>query len=348
MSSTEQSIEINVPVRTAYNQWTQFEEFPQFMEGVREVRQLDDKRTHWRAMIGGKEKEWDADIVEQEPDRRVAWRSTSGTPNGGTVTFEPLDAGRTRVTLRLEYEPEGALESIGDALGLVGGRVHGDLTRFKQFIEARGTETGAWRGEIQGGQTPREGDATRAVGGQRVGAGSQTGMAASDRSEMGRGEGGTRGGSAFDAGNPAGARPMGGATDRGGVMDVGGTGGTGGTTGAMDVSAPGGGAIGGSSRGMTPEIHGSGPGAGGMSISPTGPKPDIGSTGRRDVSGGVDFGASGSTDSGAMRSEGTRGRNALGDTSDTGSLGDAGTTALDPRDTSDKRTQCDNNSKTDG
>ena len=145
MSRIEKSIDVNVPVHTAYNQWTQFESFPQFMEGVEDVQQLDDKRLHWRAQIGGKQKEWDAEIVEQQPDRRVAWRSLDGAPNDGVVTFEPIDADRTRVTLALDYEPEGFLENVGDALGFVSGRVQGDLKRFKEFIESRGAETGAWR-----------------------------------------------------------------------------------------------------------------------------------------------------------------------------------------------------------
>jgi uncharacterized protein (TIGR02271 family) len=152
MSNIEKSIDVHVPLHTAYNQWTQFEEFPHFMEGIEEVRQLDDKRLHWRAEIGGKNKEWDAEIIEQTPDRRVAWRSTSGAPNDGIVTFQPIDANTTRVTLALDYAPEGFLENVGDALGFVSGRVEGDLKRFKEFIEARGAETGAWRGEVHGGQ----------------------------------------------------------------------------------------------------------------------------------------------------------------------------------------------------
>jgi uncharacterized membrane protein len=152
MAFTEKSIEVDVPVRTAYNQWTQFEEFPQFMEGVQKVKQLDDKRLHWHAKVAGKEEQWDATITEQTPDRMVAWRSTSGAPNGGQVTFESLGANRTRVTARMEYEPEGVVEKAGDALGFMDRRVQGDLKRFKEFIEGRGTESGAWRGEIHGGQ----------------------------------------------------------------------------------------------------------------------------------------------------------------------------------------------------
>ena len=149
MASIQESIEVNVPVRIAYNQWTQFEEFPRFMEGVKEVRQLDDKRLHWKAEIAGKMKEWDAEITEQRPDERVAWRSTSGARNAGVVTFHRLADRRTRVMLQLEYEPEGFTESAGDAVGVVGSRVARDLGRFKDFIETRQRETGAWRGEVK-------------------------------------------------------------------------------------------------------------------------------------------------------------------------------------------------------
>jgi uncharacterized membrane protein len=150
MESITKTIDVNVPVRTAYNQWTQFEEFPRFMEGVEQVHQINDKQLHWRASIGGKQKEWEAVITEQTPDRQVAWRSTTGAHNAGTVSFQPIDANSTRVTLRLDYDPEGFIENVGDKLGLVSGRVEGDLKRFKQFIESRGQETGAWRGEIHG------------------------------------------------------------------------------------------------------------------------------------------------------------------------------------------------------
>lgn len=155
MAFAEKSIEINVPIRTAYNQWTQFESFPQFMEGVQDVRQLDDKRLRWRARVGGKEETWEADIVEQTPDQVIAWRSTSGAENAGRVTFIPLDANRTRVTVRLDYGPQGVVESAGDALGFMDRRVEGDLQRFKKFIEERDIATGAWRGEIHGGQVDR-------------------------------------------------------------------------------------------------------------------------------------------------------------------------------------------------
>jgi len=149
MSNIEQSIDVNVPVHTIYNQWTQFEEFPRFMEGVEEIRQLDDKRLHWRTNVGGKEKEWDAVITEQIPDQRIAWKNTTGTKNAGVVTFHHISDKTTRVMLQLEYDPEGIIENVGDAIGIVSSRVRGDLKRFKEFIEARGSETGAWRGKVE-------------------------------------------------------------------------------------------------------------------------------------------------------------------------------------------------------
>jgi uncharacterized membrane protein len=147
MSTIEKSIDVAVPVRTAYNQWTQFESFPQFMEGVQQVRQLDDTHVQWTAEIGGISREWEAEIVDQTTDERVTWRSTDGTTNRGTVSFAPQAPG-TRVTLRLEFEPEGIVEKVGDVLGVVERRAQGDLERFKTFIEARGVESGGWRGEV--------------------------------------------------------------------------------------------------------------------------------------------------------------------------------------------------------
>jgi uncharacterized membrane protein len=149
MSTIERSIEINVPVKAAYNQWTQFEEFPKFMEGVKQVRQLDNTHLHWKADIGGKEKEWDAEITEQIPDERIAWTSRSGAFNAGVVTFHRLSDAKSKVMLQLQYEPEGVVENVGDAVGMVSQRVQGDLERFKSFIEGRGQETGAWRGTVQ-------------------------------------------------------------------------------------------------------------------------------------------------------------------------------------------------------
>ncbi|MDB6151171.1 MAG: cyclase/dehydrase [Chthoniobacter sp.] len=149
MERIEKSVEVQTPVSIAYNQWTQFEEFPKFMQGIEEVRQLDEKRLFWRASIWGQTPEWEAEILEQIPDRRIAWRSVTGHPNAGAVSFEALGPDRTRVTLALDYEPLGAVEKLGDMLGLLSARVEGDLERFREFIETRGAETGAWRGEIR-------------------------------------------------------------------------------------------------------------------------------------------------------------------------------------------------------
>jgi uncharacterized membrane protein len=154
MSVVEHEIEVDVPVRVAYDQWTQFESFPEFMEGVKRVVQKDDATLEWNAEIAGKDKTWTADIVEQLPDQRIAWRSTSGAPNSGIVTFQPRGES-TLVTLRLEAEPEGALESAGDSLGFLDRQVQGDLKRFKEYVEQRGAPTGAWRGEIRGGEVDR-------------------------------------------------------------------------------------------------------------------------------------------------------------------------------------------------
>ena len=151
MASVVESIDVEVPVSTAYNQWTQFEEFPKFMEGVESVTQIDDTHLHWVAEVAGKHKEWDAEITEQHPDERVAWNSISGAPNAGVVTFHRLDDRTTRVTLQMDVEPEDAVESAGTALGFLQRRVKGDLERFKEFIEGRGVETGAWRGEVEAG-----------------------------------------------------------------------------------------------------------------------------------------------------------------------------------------------------
>jgi uncharacterized membrane protein len=149
MSTVQKSVEVEVPVREAYNQWTQFEEFPSFMEGVEEVRQVDDTHLHWKAEVAGDDLEWDAEITEQTPDERIAWKSTNGATNAGVVTFHRLDDGKTKVNLQLDYEPEGAAEKAGDLLGLLDGRVKGDLERFKELIESRGTASGAWRGEVK-------------------------------------------------------------------------------------------------------------------------------------------------------------------------------------------------------
>jgi uncharacterized membrane protein len=151
MATIEQSIEVEVPVRTAYNQWTQFEEFPKFMDGVEQVRQLDDRHLHWVAAFGGSHHEWDAEITEQVPDERVAWRNTDGKENAGVVTFHKLDDTRSKIMVQMDFVPEGIKEKLGEALGAPERRVKGDLERFKELIESRGHETGAWRGEV-----PRE------------------------------------------------------------------------------------------------------------------------------------------------------------------------------------------------
>lgn len=151
MANVEKTIDVDVPVRTAYNQWTQFEEFPQFMEGVKEVRQLDDTHLHWVAEIKGKTEEWDAEITEQTPDERIAWTNIDGAGNAGVVSFHYIDPDKTRVILNMDYEPDGIVETVGSALGFVSRRIEGDLERFKKFIEARGSETGGWRGEVDRG-----------------------------------------------------------------------------------------------------------------------------------------------------------------------------------------------------
>ena len=149
MSTVEKSIDVEVPVRTAYDQWTQFESFTNFMEGVDRIDQVSDTRTHWVTSIGGVKREFDAEITEQHPDERVAWTSVDGPKHAGVVTFHRLDESKTRVMLQMDYEPEGLVENVGDKLGIVGRRAEGDLERFKKFIEERGTQTGAWRGDVE-------------------------------------------------------------------------------------------------------------------------------------------------------------------------------------------------------
>jgi uncharacterized membrane protein len=148
MSQIQQSVDVDVPVSVAYNQWTQFESFPQFMEGVEEIRQLDDTHNHWVVKVGGATREFDATVTEQHPDERVAWKSDSGPQHAGVVTFHQLTDTSTRVTAQLDIDPDGFLETVGDKFGVIEGRVKGDLERFKAFIEARGAETGAWRGDV--------------------------------------------------------------------------------------------------------------------------------------------------------------------------------------------------------
>ncbi len=149
MSTIEQSVDVEVPVRTAYDQWTQFEDFPRFMEGVERVEQRTPTLTRWVTRIGGVQREFDAEITEQLPDQRIAWASTEEPRHAGVVTFHRIDAGTTRIMLQMDYAPEGLVEKLGDRLGVVERRATADLRRFKEFIEARGTGTGAWRGEVE-------------------------------------------------------------------------------------------------------------------------------------------------------------------------------------------------------
>jgi uncharacterized membrane protein len=158
MSSILESVEVEVPIRVAYDQWTQFEEFPLFMEGVEKVQQLDDVNLHWVASIAGVRREWDARITEQVPDERVAWTNLDGVTNGGVVTFTPVGPETTLVTLQMEVEPDGLLENVADTLGFIERRASGDLERFRDFITARGYETGGWRGEVHGAHVTSPGD----------------------------------------------------------------------------------------------------------------------------------------------------------------------------------------------
>lgn len=148
MSTVIASTEVKAPIRTVYNQWTQFESFPKFMTGVESVQQLDDTHTHWKVKVGPVEREFDATITEQHPEERVAWRSDSGPEHAGVVTFHRIDDFNTRITAQMDVDPEGFLENVGDKLGLLDHRVKGDLERFKTFIEEHPQETGAWRGDI--------------------------------------------------------------------------------------------------------------------------------------------------------------------------------------------------------
>jgi uncharacterized membrane protein len=153
MEMVEHSIEVEAPRTAVYDQWTQFEEFPRFMEGVVSVTQIDDTHVHWVAEIAGRRKEWDAEITRQVPDEEIDWVGLGDADNRGRVVFVDAPGGGTTVTMMLDYEPQGALETIGDKLGVVRRRVEGDMQRFKEFIEARGRETGGWRGEIHASDT---------------------------------------------------------------------------------------------------------------------------------------------------------------------------------------------------
>jgi uncharacterized membrane protein len=160
VSRFEESVKVTVPVRVAYDQWTQFEDFPKFMDGVERVQQVTDKTLRWTASVAGRTKEWEAEIVDQTPDTRIAWKSTDGAENAGAVLFRRLGPSETEVTLRIDAEPDGAIETAGDALGFLQRRVHGDLERFKDRIERQGGNGKAWRGEIHGDEVqpdPAEG-----------------------------------------------------------------------------------------------------------------------------------------------------------------------------------------------
>ncbi|NKX55762.1 SRPBCC family protein [Arthrobacter mobilis] len=165
-TKVEKQIMVNVPVSTAYNQWTQFEDFPQFMGGIKSVKQLGDDRLEWVAEIAGVRRRWEARILEQVPDRKVAWAATEGATNAGAVTFEDVGGGQTSVRLSLEYEPEGLVEKVGDKLNVVEKQAEADLKRFKEFIESEGYATGAWRGSINEGAagTPGVEDAAASRG----------------------------------------------------------------------------------------------------------------------------------------------------------------------------------------
>jgi len=184
MPSTTQSIDVNVPISTAYNQYTQFEDFPQFMEGVKSVTQLDDTHLRWVTEVGDETKEWTAEITEQKPDERIAWQAQGDVDNAGIVTFHAIDADSTRVTAEMTYETDGLKEAIGDALGFVDRRVKGDLERFKEFLEARGSETGAWRGEVEAGVEVNSDDASgtsASLGSGSSGPGATTGLGNTDK-----------------------------------------------------------------------------------------------------------------------------------------------------------------------
>jgi len=156
VTTYEKSVDVEAPVRTAYNQWTQFESFPKFMAGVDRIEQTTPTRTHWQTSIGGVTREFDAEITEQHPDERIAWRSVNGPEHAGVVTFHRLDDKHTRVHLQMDYSPDSLTEKAGAALGVVGSRIQGDLGRFKEFIEHRGSETGAWRGDVD--RSPQQGE----------------------------------------------------------------------------------------------------------------------------------------------------------------------------------------------
>jgi uncharacterized membrane protein len=162
MNTIVKSVEVGVPLQTAYDQWTQFEEFPRFMRNVKEVRQLDDTRLLWTAEVAGREHSWEAKIIEQEPNRRIRWQATEGLQNGGTVTFEPGNGGTmTHIHVEMDYEPEGVVEKVGSAVKADEAVVKADLHRFKELIEERRTPTGEWAGRIEGGRVTRDDPTSR-------------------------------------------------------------------------------------------------------------------------------------------------------------------------------------------
>jgi len=152
MEQVERYVEVDAPLRAVYDQWTQFEDFPRFMPGVKSVKQTDATHLHWEAEVWGKDESWDSEITEQEPDKRISWKSINGAYSAGTVRFEPLSENRTRVRLVMAYDPKGVLENVGDALGIFGGRVQNAVERFREFIESRQAPTGAWRGAVRDGR----------------------------------------------------------------------------------------------------------------------------------------------------------------------------------------------------
>ncbi len=193
MSKVEKSITVSVPVRVAYNQWTRFDEYPRFMDGVKSVRQLDDRHLEWHAQIDGKDDTWTADIMEQIPDQRIAWRGAGGARNDGVVSFHRLDDNTTRVVLQLEYDSRGPAENVGSALAMVERRVEGDLKRFKEFIEVRQAETGAMHGEMRGSQVKNPaGVGSISIGQSGMGPGSgSTGTGQRGKSPVSAGQEGT-------------------------------------------------------------------------------------------------------------------------------------------------------------
>jgi len=161
METVEKIVEVNAPLSRVYNQWTQFESFPEFMEGVEEVRQVNDKVLHWKANISGKIREWDAEIFQQIPDSLIAWRATSGPAHTGSVSFRSRGPNLTEVMVRIEFQPQSLLESLAGTFGVIGRRIEGDLERFKDFIQNRQEETGGWRGRIMGRAVERPADEPR-------------------------------------------------------------------------------------------------------------------------------------------------------------------------------------------